>query len=122
MVKCGCMDKLGCIAILKQLTTKLRKLLIMVKYATNQKQLIDLVKHEIEVDTNYMVSKCLGIPESTINRAYRNDNFLKDYYIYFLCDVAKLDASKTLAYIREEEAKTKGKEKEQEFWHKVAAA
>ena len=94
----------------------------MKMYATNQKQLIDLVRQALDVETNYMIAKCLGISQSAMNKWYNNQGFPSDYFIFFLCDVADLDAPKTLAFIREEEAKAKGKEKEEKFWHKMNVA
>lgn len=104
------------------LRTENTKVTIMKLFAESQIQLIDRVKLALNADSFYRVSKVLGISEPTLSRAYKNLHFLSDYNIVLLCDVSGLDAMKTLACIRVEEAKTKGNTQVAEFWQKHSSA
>lgn len=88
------------------------------RYAENQKQLIDRVKLALNAGSFYSIGKILGMSDRTLSKAYKNTHFLTDYYIFLLCDVTKLDAAQTLACIRKEEAETKGRCEVANVWEK----
>lgn len=94
----------------------------MMRYAENQQQLIDRVKLALNADSFYKVSQISGVSQSALGRAYQNQHFLSDYNIILLCDLSGLEPLQTLAFIRKEEAESKGNEKAVKLWKKHASA
>lgn len=112
------LDKGGIWAKMTNANSK-RKVAIMKRFANTQKELIDRLRLALNVDSYNKLGKKLGIPYQTLARADKNENFLTDYYIMFMCDMADLDPVQTLACIRKEEAKLKGKTEVYEMWDKL---
>lgn len=89
---------------------------------SNSVELLDWFKETVDIESDYMVAKLLGMSKQSVNHVRKGRNEFRDYNVLEMANIGKHpDPLKVVAAIEAARAERSGNEQQAKLWRQYAA-